>query len=74
MNTTRYLFQSPYHSQVQFGRPDPSSEQNQKTDNNLTNLNDVNNSVQKEAQSFQATQTTEVKPKVSSANKLDVYA
>ena len=74
MNTTRYLFQSPYPSQVQFGRPDPTSGQNQRTQEDLTKLNKTTNTVANEAQTFQASQTKEVKPTIESPNKLDLYA
>jgi hypothetical protein len=74
MNTTQYLFQSPYNTQVQFGRPDPSSEQNQKLQSDTNKLNQQTNSTAKEASNFQTNQTSEVKPTVSSSNLLDIYA
>jgi hypothetical protein len=74
MNTTQYLFQSPYSSQVQFGRPDPSTEQNEKTQEAVSALSSDTNTVAKEAQAFQQTQKSEVTPTVESPNKLDIYA
>ena len=74
MNTVQYLFQSPYSSQVQFGRPDPSTEQNEKTQEAVSSLSSDTNTIAKEAQNFAQTQTKEVTPTVESPNKLDVYA
>ncbi|WP_373071309.1 hypothetical protein [Sulfurimonas sp.] len=68
------MFQSPYHSQVQFGRVDPSSQNQEKTQNDLNGINNATNTTLKDAQNFQTTQTSEVKPTVSSSNQLDVYA
>ncbi len=74
MNTTQYLFQSPYNSQVQFGRPDPLSDQNEKTGEAVSSLTKDTNTTAKEAQSFQQSQTKEATPTVESPNKLDIYA
>ncbi len=72
MNVTQYTFQSPYPTQVQVGRPDPSSQKavtqqddSQLIKNTTTSLSD--------AQNFKATQIGEVKATVD-APLLDVYA
>lgn len=69
MQVTRYLFQSPYSSPVQFGRVDPSSKDSSQDNTKL--LNSTNETANK-AQIFESTQTKEVTPTVS--GKLDVYA
>lgn len=69
MQVTRYLFQSPYSSPVQFGRVDPSSKDSSQDNTKL--LNSTNETANK-AQVFESTQTKEVTPTVS--GKLDVYA
>ena len=77
MNVGRYIFQSPYSSQVQVGRPDPSVKneegESSKTQSSSGSFTTVNSTVQ-EAQVFEATQTSEVKPTVESNQLLDVYA
>jgi hypothetical protein len=72
MNVASYLFQSPSPSPVQVGRLDPSSKQESSV---KTETPPKDETVTK-AQNFQASQTTEVTPKVesSSAQLLDVYA
>jgi len=79
MEVSQYLFQSPSSSQVQVGRPDPSSKQSEPTKQESTTQSNasVPNESLKNAQSFQATQTQEVTPTVESSepvNGLDVYA
>ena len=78
MEVSKYLFQSPSSSQVQVGRPDPSSKQEPtKQEQTKESASTVPNETLKEAQSFQATQTQEVSPSVKSSdssNSLDVYA
>ena len=74
MNVGSYIFQSPYSSQVQVGRPDPSAQKEESsTRSSGSSFNGVSPVVQ-EAQTFQATQTSEVKPSVESEQLLDVYA
>ena len=73
MNVSRYIFQSPYSSQVQVGRPDPSVKQDSSSAV-ATQSAPVVNETLSSAQSFTATQTSEVTPTVSSNNLLDVYA
>ena len=73
MEVSKYLFQSPSSSQVQVGRLDPSSKQEQtKQEPVKESASSLPNETLKEAQSFQATQTKEVSPTVS--NTLDLYA
>ncbi|MCW8837200.1 MAG: hypothetical protein OQK11_00725 [Thiovulaceae bacterium] len=74
MDSVRYLFQSPYNSQVQFGRPDPTSTSEQKTQENLDSIQEVNDTTAQKAESFETVQTNEVTPKVESPFTLDVYA
>jgi hypothetical protein len=70
MEISRYLFESPYSSQVQIGRKD-TSVSDQK---NSQSLVDTSNQTATKAQSFESSQTKEVKPAVDSKNSLDVYA
>ena len=78
MEVSKYLFQSPSSSQVQIGRPDPSSRQEPtKQESTKDGASILPNETLKKAQSFQATQTKEVLPSVKSSdssNSLDVYA
>ena len=76
MNVSRYIFQSPYSSQVQVGRPDPSVKQEESSSVGSSSSQSVPvvNETLSSAQSFGATQVGEVTPTVSSDNLLDVYA
>ena len=74
MNVTRYTFQSPYPNQIQIGRPDPSVKQEQSAQNASEQLLKSTNDSLANATSFQATQTSEVTPTVSSSHVLDTYA
>lgn len=73
MNVSRYIFQSPYSSQVQVGRPDPSVKQESSSSTVSSGSAPVVNETLSSAQSFEATQVSEVTPTVSD-NLLDVYA
>ena len=75
MNVASYLYQSPSSSAVQVGRLDPSSakEETSTVSSSSASL-DTSTPVQKEAQSFVATQTNEVSPSVESEHILDIYA
>jgi len=77
MNVGSYIFQSPYSSQVQVGRPDPSvkseESENSTTQSSAGSFTAVN-STATEAQTFQSTQVSEVEPTVESNQLLDVYA
>ena len=73
MQIAQYLFQSPSPQQVQIGRPDPSVKQESTTTTDAS----LPNETQSKAQSFVATQTSEVTPSVESVDSaplLDVYA
>ncbi|MEA3331696.1 MAG: hypothetical protein U9Q29_08400 [Campylobacterota bacterium] len=79
MTIASYTYQTPSPNAVQVGKLDPSSVKKeekaeetsqQKSDETLQNRNEV----QKSAESFQASQTTEVKPTVTSEHLLDIYA
>lgn len=74
MEIKQYLFQSPYSSQVQIGRLDPSVEQNQKAQEQTQSLVSSTNQTAKEAQQFNSAQTKEVTPSVTSKDSLDLYA
>ncbi|DAB30610.1 MAG TPA: hypothetical protein CFH84_03185 [Sulfurimonas sp. UBA12504] len=71
MDVSSYIFQSPYHSQMQIGRPDTSATKQENATQNA--LKTPNPTIEK-AQSFQASQTQEVKPTVQDAPLLDTYA
>lgn len=74
MNVGSYIFQSPYSSSVQVGRPDPSvKKEDSSAQSGNSSFSAINPTVQ-EAQTLQATQTQEVKPTVESAQLLDIYA
>jgi len=74
MNVTSYTFQSPYPNQVQVGRPDPSSKQESSASDSGSQIVKNTNTTLSKAQSFQESQTSEVKPSVNSAPLLDTYA
>ena len=74
MNISRYLFQSPYSSQVQIGRPDPSVKKEDSTQSTGAELSKNTNLTQQKAEQFKATQVSEVKPTVDSKQLLDTYA
>ena len=71
MNVNTYTYQSPSTQSVQVGRLDPSSKS---SDTSGSALESSTNETLKEAQSFNASQTSEVKPKVDTGNTLDIYA
>ncbi len=76
MNVASYIFQSPSPNAVQVGRLDPSSVANESGSSSASSAPIVNQT-QVEAKSFQATQTQEVTPEVSSTAQstslLDIY-
>ncbi len=76
MNVSRYIYQSPYSSPVQFGTPDPSVKSDDSTQQKSTNAQGFklpNESLQN-AQNFKSAQTQDVKPVVDSSKLLDIYA
>ncbi len=74
MQVSSYTFKSPYPNQVQIGRPDASSTQNEKTQEDTAKLTQESNQNVKDAQLFNATQTKEVQAEVAPERMLDVYA
>jgi len=75
MNVGSYIFQSPYSSQVQVGRPDPSvKKEDSPSSSSAQQSASVVNETLSKAKSFESTQVSEVKPVVKSENLLDVYA
>lgn len=70
MNVSSYIFQSPYSSQVQIGKPDP----NAKEQSSAQEVPNQVNETLKKAQSFNTSQEREVKPTLSQSNSLDLYA
>ena len=72
MNVAQYTFQSPYPNPIQVGRLDPSSLKN--SSNGDTSLLNGSNQTLKEAQTFESSLKSEVKPAVESSNSLDIYA
>ena len=74
MEISRYLFQSPYSSQFQVGKVDPSSVSTKTTEQDNSGLESAINQPLENASSFKATQEKEVVPTVSDGTNLDVYA
>ena len=74
MDISRYLFQSPYSSQFQVGKVDPSSVGTKTTEQDSSGLEGAINQPLENASSFKATQEKEVITTVSDATSLDVYA
>lgn len=74
MNITRYIFQSPYPSQIQIGRPDPSAKQDISSGQQGTQLLTNTNETANKAAAFSSAEKKDVKPTVSPANLLDTYA
>jgi len=70
METTRYIFQSPYYNQIQIGKPDASASRAKESD--TSEIIQSTNKVANEASALKATQTREVTPRVD--NNLDIYA
>ena len=68
MDVTRYIFQSPYSSQIQIGRPDVNSSKNEGDSELIKSTNKSMN----DAKIFQAAQKQEVKASVDSSLLLDV--
>ncbi len=78
MEVKRYIYQSPYNAPVQFGRPDPSSQQsesmnyelNKNSNETLKKAEIVKTRLQNEAAGKeQESRSSSIKPRV-----LDVYA
>jgi len=52
MEVSSYVFQSPYPSAIQVGRPDPQSSNEDKSTEVIDTLSKANNSTLQEAQSY----------------------
>ena len=75
MNVAQYTFVSPYPSSFQVGHLDPSSLSNSSSNSaDTTSLLNASNQTLTKAKEVKASITSEVKPTLSSANKLDIYA
>lgn len=77
MTVDRYIFQSPYSSQVQVGRPDPSATSNNETSSVSAEILKGPNQGAQEVPSFQNTnveKTKEIQPINDSNQLLNLYA
>ena len=75
MDVARYTFQSPYPSQIQIGRPDPTVKQEDKSGSKeKSELPSTMNETQRKSQSFEATQKKEVQAVVTANNGQQVAA
>lgn len=74
MQIAQYLFQSPSPNPVQVGRLDPTSVENQNSNSSSQDLpKAVVSQTETKAQTFEASQTKDVKPSVT-LNAIDTYA
>jgi len=73
MDVARYIFKSPFSSQIQVGRLDTSVSSSESNGQSGSELISTTNESLNNAQSFKATQTQEVQPTVSSDSHLDIY-
>ncbi|QOY54453.1 hypothetical protein HUE87_11330 [Candidatus Sulfurimonas marisnigri] len=74
MEVTRYIFQSPYSSQVQVGRADTVSVGSKNTADSSSGLDGAINQALSNAENFEATQVKELELTISSDSILDIYA
>lgn len=58
MTVPSYIFQSPYPSPVQFGRPDPVAQAQEKAQENTEQLSTTPTAVQQEAQTYEHSVTS----------------
>ena len=58
MNIPSYIFQSPYPSPVQFGRPDPVAQAQQQAQENTEQLSNTATPLQQEAQTYEYSVTS----------------
>ena len=70
MQVAKYTFQSPSTNQVQVGKLDQSSV---KQESSSTSSVNVPNKSVSDAETFKASQVSEVMPSVSSEHLLDIY-
>lgn len=73
MQVAQYTYQSPSSSSVQVGKLDPSSVQSESNSQSSSLPNAALNETATKAQSFAATQKSEVTPSLSK-NSIDLYA
>ncbi len=77
MEVKSYLFQSPYPSQVQFGRENTVSKENEKMQQDSAQLEQQTNQTARDAKTMETSQSREVEPRVTQSSdnsRLDVYA
>ena len=69
MEVRHYIYQSPYNSPVQFGRPDTSEGQKQETE-----LLEKSDATLQKAQQIHTSMQKESEIQINTQNKLDLYA
>ena len=67
MNVSSYIFQSPYPQQVQFGRPDPVVQAQQKAEENTQQLGTTKSAAQQVSEIFQSSTVAQTAPSVNVA-------
>ncbi|MEK6659851.1 MAG: hypothetical protein AABY36_09245 [Campylobacterota bacterium] len=70
METTRYIFQSPYYNQIQIGKPEVTGSKEKGSGD--SQIIQSTNKVASDAAVFKASQIKEVTPSVD--GNLDIYA
>ena len=73
MNITRYLFQSPYSSQVQIGTPDPSSKEGESSKSASSTQSPVSSKTPEQWLENHALNVQKVEPTINSNKLLDTY-
>ena len=58
MQVSSYVFQSPYPSAVQVGRPDPLAQSQENSDSAVDSLSDVGNQTKRDAQAYKTQVST----------------
>lgn len=75
MNVNSYVFESPYSSRVQVGRPDPSASLEDTTTNANQDLLQSTQSTAKEIPTLEKTDTTNKTSETDSSDRLlNIYA
>jgi len=77
MNVDRYIFQSPYSSQFQVGRPDPSATSKEETSSVSAEIIKGPDQVQQQASTFKSPsveKTKAIQPTNNSDQLLNLYA
>jgi hypothetical protein len=67
MTVPSYIFQSPYPSPVQFGRPDPVAQAQQEAEENTKQLSNTATPLQQEANSYEYSVTSQTGSSVNVA-------